>query len=488
MKKHLLPTISFLILTLFIFHPHISAYSCSALHFNGTDTAVNCGSDAGLDNLTYNTFTAEAWIKADGWGNGTTGIIFDKLFLSNGWHLYINPSLGLVGQIRGTSQIFDAMSGIDDFTADGQWHHVAMTWNNATDRYIHLWLDGGEVSYTFQTTWVDAVRDDSSHEFFIGGYCFFGSCGDSFEGDMAWTRVSNNIRYSSSFTPDTRTDPPAIDGNTVAQWNMDECLGDTLDNAEGTGARDGTATDHTWDCDPANCDTTCPIITLTTDLTFSSDSTPTFLGNALDDLNTISSVVFQVDSLYGSWSNCTASDGAFDELSEDFTCDVSTPLSDGTHTIFLRSTNSHGNTTSLGSETSESFVIDATPPTANVSLNSDTINTGNNTVTLLFSASDETSGVSEMMLSEDPSFSGSSWIPYSDSYDFNFSGGGGTMTIYVRFRDGAGNVSQTYTVSFDLSATGNNILPLFFLGASSLLVLLFVRFNRVEKWWKKNNQ
>ena len=38
-----------------------------------------------------------------------------------------------------------------------------------------------------------------------------------------------NIRYAADFIP-SRT-PPAVDGNTVAQWNMTEGTGVTVDNA-----------------------------------------------------------------------------------------------------------------------------------------------------------------------------------------------------------------------------------------------------------------
>lgn len=94
-----------------------------------------------------------------------------------------------------------------------------------------------------------------------------------------------------------------------------------------------------------------------------SDSTPpTISGTATEDVGTISSVSFQVDSTSGSWSSCSASDGSFDEAIEGFTCNVNSVLSDGSHTIYVRATDSYDNTTASGSEATDTFTIDTTAP------------------------------------------------------------------------------------------------------------------------------
>lgn len=93
-----------------------------------------------------------------------------------------------------------------------------------------------------------------------------------------------------------------------------------------------------------------------------SDSTPTISGTATEDVGTISSVSFQVDSTNGSWSSCSADDGSFDEATESFTCNVTSVLSDGSHTIYVRATDSNDNTTASGSEATDTFTIDTTAP------------------------------------------------------------------------------------------------------------------------------
>ena len=90
-----------------------------------------------------------------------------------------------------------------------------------------------------------------------------------------------------------------------------------------------------------NFDSSAPIITLNPNPT--TNNTPSFSGNATDSDSYISTVQYQIDATSGTWTNCTASDGAFDELSENFTCSISTALSTKSHTIYFRATDSNGN-------------------------------------------------------------------------------------------------------------------------------------------------
>lgn len=97
-----------------------------------------------------------------------------------------------------------------------------------------------------------------------------------------------------------------------------------------------------------------------------SDTTPTFTGTATDLLSTIQSVGFRIDSNVGVFTTCSAVDGTFDELSEDYTC--TTPaLSLGAHTIYTRATDLEGNTTAIGDYASDGFtVVDDTPPSISI--------------------------------------------------------------------------------------------------------------------------
>lgn len=93
-----------------------------------------------------------------------------------------------------------------------------------------------------------------------------------------------------------------------------------------------------------------------------SNETPTLFGIATEDEGTVASVEFQLDGTSGSWTACTADDGAFDEISEAFTCTVATALADGSHTMYVRATDSNGNVTASDSYASDTFTIDITAP------------------------------------------------------------------------------------------------------------------------------
>jgi hypothetical protein len=94
------------------------------------------------------------------------------------------------------------------------------------------------------------------------------------------------------------------------------------------------------------------IVALSPDPT--NDNTPTFTGTVTDSLSNISSVEYKVDS--GSWALATASDGAFDETSEDYTFTTSA-LSDGAHTVYVRATDAASNTTAEANYASDSFTV-----------------------------------------------------------------------------------------------------------------------------------
>ena len=99
-----------------------------------------------------------------------------------------------------------------------------------------------------------------------------------------------------------------------------------------------------------------------------SDNTPMLSGTATESIGTISNVQFQMDATSGSWTACTADDASFDEATETFTCTPSA-LSDGSHIMYVRATDSNSNTTASGSESSDTFTIDATAP-VNIDLDS----------------------------------------------------------------------------------------------------------------------
>lgn len=202
---------------------------------NGSTSYIDCGSDAGLDDLADNAFTVEAWVRIDGTGQTT---IAKKGVGSTGWDLRWDGT-NLYGYV------YCATTSASTFYIlalnDSKWHHVAMTFDDAGDRKVYLYLDG--ILRGSQIAGVGAILSDAADNLFLGKR----STGFFLNGAIGWSRISNSVRYTGTgqvFVP-ART-PPASDGNTLALWYMDEGTGNTVDNEEGTAGRDGTLTNCTW--------------------------------------------------------------------------------------------------------------------------------------------------------------------------------------------------------------------------------------------------
>lgn len=89
--------------------------------------------------------------------------------------------------------------------------------------------------------------------------------------------------------------------------------------------------------------------------------------------------------------------------------------------------------------------VDPTPPEGNVLINGDAPQAFTLDVTLSLYASDDATG---MLIANTPDFVGATWEPFASTRTWRIAPGSSEATfIYVRFRDGAGNV-------FDIAADG----------------------------------
>ncbi len=98
-------------------------------------------------------------------------------------------------------------------------------------------------------------------------------------------------------------------------------------------------------------------------------------------------------------------------------------------------------------------ILDTTPPTGSISINNDATYTNLDSVTLTLSASDNLSGVSQMMITNSSSFEGASWENYATEKSWTLTSGDGKKKVYVKFKNGAGNVSETYSDHIILDRT-----------------------------------
>lgn len=213
------------------------------VEYNGTTSMINVGNDASINDLATGAFTVEAWVRADGWGESATGRIVNKISGSAGWNLFMNLSNGLGAYIFCDGADAIAYSGTDEFAADGEWRHAAMTWDDATYQHPRLWIGGSEVaSYANVSSRGGAISgSDAALDLIIGN----SSAGDrTVDGAIGWLRVSNMVRYTEAFTPSPRCSPPQTDANTVLLLRMLEGNGNPQDSS-GNGNH-GTLTDGVW--------------------------------------------------------------------------------------------------------------------------------------------------------------------------------------------------------------------------------------------------
>ena len=110
--------------------------------------------------------------------------------------------------------------------------------------------------------------------------------------------------------------------------------------------------------------------------------------------------------------------------------------------VYVRYKDLGGN---VSSNYQDDIILDVTPPVGTVSIIGVTgLQAMASTVTLKLSATDDVSGVGQMLISNQPDFAGAIWESYATSRAWAL---GSNTAVYVRFRDNAGNVSVTYSAS-----------------------------------------
>src|SRR3989338_4205829 len=116
---------------------------------------------------------------------------------------------------------------------------------------------------------------------------------------------------------------------------------------------------------------------------------------------------------------------------------------EGTYTIKYYSIDKAGNSETVKS--AESVIkIDTASPSGSIKINNDASYTAQSDAILILSASDSSSGLSGMMFSNDNS-NWSSAETYSTAKTWSLSFGSGKKTVYVKFKDTAGNWSSVYS-------------------------------------------
>ena len=135
----------------------------------------------------------------------------------------------------------------------------------------------------------------------------------------------------------------------------------------------------------------------------------------------------------------------------------STPINiSATATLEYFATDKGGNSESVKRQT---YTIDTTPPTGTITINSGAASTNSTNVTLTLSCSDA-QGCSQMQFSND-NVTYSSSETYATTRAWSLAAGDGTKTVYVKFKDTAGNWSTAFsnTILLDATAPTTSVSP-----------------------------
>ena len=152
-------------------------------------------------------------------------------------------------------------------------------------------------------------------------------------------------------------------------------------------------------------------------------------------------------------------------------------VGDGNKTVYVRYKDTLGNVSANALDT---ITLDTVAPTGSVVIESGKSYTSSTSVGLALNATDITSGLAQMSFSNNGS-TWSTWENYSTSKTWDLVAGNGNKTVYTRYKDFAGNISDTVndTILLDVTSpissmtplssfTGNAIIPLSWSGSDAL--------------------
>ncbi|MDI6791353.1 MAG: Ig-like domain-containing protein [bacterium] len=128
------------------------------------------------------------------------------------------------------------------------------------------------------------------------------------------------------------------------------------------------------------------------------------------------------------------------------------PGQDGSYNLKVRAIDLAGN--QKESETRKLHVDRTAPVPLSIAINSVAEYTNNREVSV---GSTVEGDPSQIMLSEEPNFTGANWITYTSSVPFTLSSGDREKRVYARYRDAAGNKSDTLAASIILDTTGPDV-------------------------------
>lgn len=146
----------------------------------------------------------------------------------------------------------------------------------------------------------------------------------------------------------------------------------------------------------------------------------------------------------------TTFDSGYNSTDYDYICDMQL-MDDNKLLIGGYFENYNGGTMNNLVQINLGAYLDINAPTGSISINSGASTTTTQNVTLTLNASDDQSGLSQMIICQNSSFTGCSWEPYKTSKSLILTSENGLKTVYAKYKDASGNISLTYMDTILLS-------------------------------------
>ena len=193
---------------------------------NGTSALINAGNQSSLTDMHSGDMTIEGWFKiAMGTGAGKA-VICKTTNAANGWSVVFQNATQLkISIMRATPAV-----SLVAFTPDNVFHHCAFTFSLA-DLKARIFIDGMERSYLSQVAGVGGIITSGGADLTVGNILSVYTALT-----VGWLRISNSVRYTATFLPFPRDNPPIVDVHTVRLFRMNEgsgtVIGDASSNAQ----------------------------------------------------------------------------------------------------------------------------------------------------------------------------------------------------------------------------------------------------------------
>ena len=178
-----------------------------------------------LDNIyTKGSYTIEGWFRIDEFDPVDKAIPIIYKFPESapfgGWHIRATLSGGKILMWHEMSFSLDASQWVYVESLAvmdvGVWNHFAITYDPVAPD-LRFWINGTDQTYlgfrVFPSS-SDSSANDSSQQIHIGGF-WDSPFMSNFNGGIGWVQIHNNVKYTTAFTPPSRTTIPTTDSESL---------------------------------------------------------------------------------------------------------------------------------------------------------------------------------------------------------------------------------------------------------------------------------